>query len=469
MLNDNILLMSDSYKASHYKQYPPGTRNIFSYLESRGSDEKEMKQTLFFGLQYLLKRYFVGQVVTLEKIKEAKSYFDLHLGPGVFNENGWLYILEVHNGHLPVVVKAVPEGTVLPTNNVLLTIENTDTNCFWLTNYLETLLSQLWYSCTTSTISYNMKHVILNALEKSGDPSLIDFKLHDFGCRGVSSMESAAIGGAAHLVNFKGTDTLPALQLLRDYYDSDMAAFSIPAAEHSTITSWGKENELEAYRNMLDQYPTGFVAVVSDSYDIYDAVKHMWGGSLRDKVLKRNGVTVIRPDSGDPSKVVPDLLNILGQRFDVTTNDKGYKVLDNHVRVIQGDGITRNSLSEILDSIMDRGWSADNVAFGSGGGLLQQCNRDTLKFAFKCSSAKINGVDCDVYKQPKTASWKSSKKGRLKLVKNKMFETVHGSQWATVQENDNEMPNELVEVFKDGKLLVDYNLEEVRFRTLTSK
>lgn len=461
--------MSDSYKASHYKQYPPGTRNIFSYLESRGSDEKEMKQTLFFGLQYLLKRYFVGQVVTLEKIKEAKSYFDLHLGPGVFNENGWLYILEVHNGHLPVVVKAVPEGTVLPTNNVLLTIENTDTNCFWLTNYLETLLSQLWYSCTTSTISYNMKHVILNALEKSGDPSLIDFKLHDFGCRGVSSMESAAIGGAAHLVNFKGTDTLPALQLLRDYYDSDMAAFSIPAAEHSTITSWGKENELEAYRNMLDQYPTGFVAVVSDSYDIYDAVKHMWGGSLRDKVLKRNGVTVIRPDSGDPSKVVPDLLNILGQRFDVTTNDKGYKVLDNHVRVIQGDGITRNSLSEILDSIMDRGWSADNVAFGSGGGLLQQCNRDTLKFAFKCSSAKINGVDCDVYKQPKTASWKSSKKGRLKLVKNKMFETVHGSQWATVQENDNEMPNELVEVFKDGKLLVDYNLEEVRFRTLTSK
>jgi nicotinamide phosphoribosyltransferase len=469
MLN-NLLLMSDSYKLSHWKQYPPNTTNIFSYLESRGSDEKDMTRTVFFGLQYLLKRYLVGTPVTLKAIKEAKEYYGLHLGPGIFNEEGWLYIHSHHGGRLPVSIKAVAEGTVVPTKNVLMTIENTDPKCYWLTNYLETLLSQLWYSCTTATISYNMKNVILSALQKSGDPSLIPFKLHDFGCRGVSSMETAAIGGAAHLVNFMGTDTVPALQLMREYYDEKMAGFSIPAAEHSTITSWGRENELQAYRNMLEQFPTGLVAIVSDSYDIYSAVSKMWGGALRDKIMQREGTVVIRPDSGDPKKVVPDLLDLLGKRFDYFTNDKGYKVLDNHVRIIQGDGIDRNSLAGILDAVMSRGWSADNVAFGSGGGLLQQCNRDTLKFAFKCSSATVDGKERDVSKQPITAAWKNSKAGRLALVKNPVFETVHGSQWATVREEDfgnglSHLNNELVEVFRDGNLMVNQSLDQIRART----
>jgi len=467
MLNDNLLLLTDSYKVSHAKQYPANTQNVYSYFESRGG---EFDDVVFFGLQYLLKRYLEGVRVTPSAIKEAEELYAAHLMPGLFNKEGWMYIAEKHGGKLPVSICSVPEGCVIPTHNVLMTVENTDPNCYWLTNYLETLLVQVWYPSTVSTISREMKKIILGALNRSGDPKLIPFKLHDFGCRGVSTMESAAIGGAAHLVNFMGTDTVPSLQLLRNYYNAPMGGFSIPAAEHSTMTSWGKEHEVDAYRNMLAQFPKGLVAVVSDSWDVYNAVSKIWGNVLRDNVLKRDGTVVIRPDSGDPRKVVPDLLDLLGKKFDVTTNDKGYKVLDSHVRIIQGDGIDRNSLAGILDSMMERGWSADNVAFGSGGGLLQQCNRDTLKFAFKCSSAVVNGEERGVYKQPVTAPWKNSKKGRLALVKNIMFETVHGSPWATINVDDLapgdyfEFADHLTEVFRDGKVLCDYTLDDIRER-----
>jgi nicotinamide phosphoribosyltransferase len=464
MINDNILLLTDSYKVSHAKQYPPGTTNIYSYFESRGG---EFKETVFFGLQYFIKRYLEGVVVTKEKIAEAEELYAAHLQPGLFNKEGWMYILEKHGGHLPVTIKAVPEGTIVPNHNVLVTIENTDPNCYWLTNYLETLLVQVWYPSTVATVSKHMKKIILAALERSGDPKLIDFKLHDFGCRGVSSMESAATGGAAHLVNFMGTDTIPALQLLKQFYSAPMAGFSIPAAEHSTITSWSKEHEVDAYRNMLTQFPKGLVAVVSDSYDIYNAVSKLWGNELRQQVMKRDGTLVIRPDSGDPCKVVPELLNLLGKKFDYITNDKGYKVLTDKVRIIQGDGIDRNTLEGILNAVMDAGWSADNIAFGSGGGLLQQCNRDTLKFAFKCSSAVVNGKERDVFKQPATASWKNSKKGRLSLVQSDVFLTALGTPWGTMQDFRQVAEghvNHLVEVFRDGKVLVEYTLEQIRER-----
>jgi nicotinamide phosphoribosyltransferase len=464
MLNDNIILLTDSYKVSHARQYERGTGNVFSYFESRGG---EFDRVVFFGLQYILKRYLAGVQVTQAHIQEAELMYNAHLQPGLFNKAGWEHIAEKHFGRLPISIKAVAEGSVIPTHNCLMTVENTCPECYWLTNYIETLLVQTWYPSTTATISHHMKGTITKALERSGDPALIGFKLHDFGCRGVSSMETAALGGAAHLVNFLGTDTVPALQLLRQYYGCSMAGYSIPAAEHSTITSWGREHETEAYANMLDQFPTGLVAVVSDSWDIYNAVKNIWGGTLRSRVVARDGTVVIRPDSGDPRKVVPDLLDLLGKRFDVLTNDKGYKVLDSHVRVIQGDSIDRNSLGEILEAIMSRGWSADNVAFGSGGGLLQQCNRDTLKFAFKCSSTIVNGQRRDVYKQPVGAAWKNSKRGRVMLVRDAMFESIAGSQYATITEDNNRLglENQLIEVFRDGELLVDDTLDQIRARS----
>ena len=230
----NLLLLTDSYKVTHWRQYPQGTTRVHSYFESRGG---EFAETVFFGLQYYLHNY-LGHPVSQEDIEEADEFFAAHFGTrDLFNRAGWQHIVTNHGGYLPVVIRAVPEGTVVPTGNVLMTIENTDPVVPWLTNYLETLLVQVWYGTTVATLSREMKQLIQHYLEKTGDPTLIDFKLHDFGFLGVSSVESAAVGGAAHLVNFKGTDTMTALIAARDVYGEPMAGFSIPAAEHSTITS----------------------------------------------------------------------------------------------------------------------------------------------------------------------------------------------------------------------------------------
>lgn len=454
---DNIIMLSDSYKVSHHVQYPPDTKKVYSYFESRGG---EFYYTKFFGLQYIIKRYLEGQVVTHEKIDYAKAMFKSHFfgNEKLFNEKGWRYIADKHNGRLPLKIKAVPEGTNVPVSNVLVTIENTDPECYWLTNYVETLLVQVWYPTTVCTISNHMKQILLEALEKSGDPSLIEFKLHDFGCRGVETMESAGIGGLSHNVNFKGTDTIPSLVFGKEYYGCDCAGFSIPASEHSTITSWGKEHEVDAMRNMLLQYPDGLIACVSDSFDIYKACREYWGTELKDLIINRNGTLVVRPDSGKADHVVPKCLDILGDKFGYITNEKGYKVLDPHVRMIQGDGIDRHSLYNILDAILKSGWSADNIAFGSGGGLLQQCNRDTLKFAFKCSSIVVGDERKDVYKQPIECSWKGSKKGTLKLCKHKgLYVTVNRDQF--VEELD------LLElVFLNGELKRFQTLDDIRSR-----
>ena len=280
---DNIIKMTDSYKVSHYKQYPPNTTKVYSYMESRGG---RWDETTFFGLQYFIKRYLCGQVVTKDKIKSAEKFWNLHFGrDDVYRADKWLYIYNNYSGYLPIEINAVLEGTTIQTHNVLFTVENTDPKCYWLTNYLETILQQVWYPLTVTTYSRNMKALISKYLRRNGDPKGLDFKLHDFGYRGVSSPETAAIGGSAHLVNFFGTDTAAGLELIDEYYGNPMAGFSIPAAEHSTITSWLKENELEAYKNMLEQYPTGLIAVVSDSYDIYNACEHLWGEELKNEIL----------------------------------------------------------------------------------------------------------------------------------------------------------------------------------------
>lgn len=446
----NIITLSDSYKVSHWKQYPPKTEKVYSYFESRGGEYNEV---VFFGLNYFIKEYLMKPVNRFD-IEEGQELFQAHFGKDLFNLEGWLHIAEL--GYLPVRIKAVPEGTVVPNHNVLMTIENTDSKVPWLTNWLETLLVQAWYPSTVCTISHFNRQTLLSALEKSGDPSLIDFKLHDFGFRGSTSVESSALGGCAHLVNFKGTDTVSALLMARDYYGCPMAGFSIPASEHSTITSWGRENEVDAFENMLTQFPDGLVACVSDSFDIYEACRTLWGEKLRDQVFQREGTLVIRPDSGDPHKVLPGILDILGDKFGYTTNEKGYKVLNPKVRVIQGDGINPQSLKEILDTLLVDRWSADNIAFGSGGGLLQQCNRDTLKFAFKCCDITVDGKHREVYKQPVTAPWKDSKAGRMKLIQ-------EDGQYKTVKQN---APGEdiMQTVFEDGKLLVDPKLDDIRER-----
>jgi nicotinamide phosphoribosyltransferase len=334
-------------------------------------------------------------------------------------------------------------------------------------------LRAIWYPTTVGTTSWHIKQEILNYLEKSGDPASIGFKLHDFGARGVSSEESARIGGAAHLVNFMGTDTMSGVLHVMDVYGSGVSGFSIPAAEHSTITSWGRDSESDAYRNMVKQFgtPGALLAVVSDSYDIYKACE-MWGTELKDDVIQSGATVVIRPDSGDPVVVLPKMLSILGEKFGFTKNAKGYKVLNN-VRVIWGDGINSVSLSSILRCVVDvAGWSADNIAFGMGGGLLQQLDRDTLKFAMKCSSVGIYepgmGTDDsdhiwrDVFKDPATDPGKASKKGRVTLWESGgEYETAvdRPGRWV---DKGNGWTEAMATYFLDGEVLFTQTFDEVR-------
>ena len=449
-LSKNIILNTDSYKASMFKQYPVGTTGVYSYIESRGG---RYDSTVFFGLQAFIKEYLL-EPITQDDIDIAEEIWNAHGEP--FNRDGWQYILDKHNGYLPVVIKAVPEGSKVPVKNVLATIENTDPNCFWLTTWLETaLLRAVWYPTTVATQSRAIKETILDYLEKTGDPTTINFKLHDFGARGVSSMESAAIGGASHLVNFMGSDTVSGILFAREYYNAGIAGFSIPAAEHSTITSWGRDNEVEAYRNMLTQFakPGSIVAIVSDSYDVFNACEKLWGEELREQIIASGATVVIRPDSGDPLEINQKLIRILDSKFGHTVNAKGYKVLNN-VRLIQGDGVNESTIRTILGNFMINKWSADNIAFGMGGALLQIIDRDTQKFAMKCSSAQINGKWINVQKDPITDAGKKSKAGRVTLYQDSKGVFSSGVEdWPK---------SALVEVFRDGRLVTEYTFEQVR-------
>ncbi|PIG96696.1 nicotinate phosphoribosyltransferase [Deinococcus sp. UR1] len=455
--DDNLILDTDSYKSSHFLQYPTGTTRLFSYLESRGG---RYPQTRFFGLQYILDRYLTTRV-TAEMVEEARTLIEAHGEP--FPYDGWMRIVNVHGGRLPLHIRAVPEGTLVPIHNVLMTCTNTDPELPWLPGWFETMLMRVWYPTTVATQSYFIREIIRAALEKTSDHAAeeLPFKLHDFGSRGVSSRESAGIGGLAHLINFQGSDTLEALRVGRNHYDSDLAGFSIPAAEHSTITSWGKEHEVDAYRNMITRFsrPGSVYAVVSDSYDLKNAINHLWGDTLRQQVIESGGTLVVRPDSGEPPAMVRLAVNALAAKYGTSTNSKGYKVL-NHVRVIQGDGIDEHTIRQILDNLDVDGYSAENVSFGMGGALLQKVDRDTQRFAYKASAGLIDGEYRGIYKDPVTDPGKRSKDGVLDLVQ-------EGGRMVTkaYKTFDTDFPGSLLRtVYRDGELLVRDTLEEVRGR-----
>ncbi|MFV8781504.1 nicotinate phosphoribosyltransferase [Microbulbifer sp. SA54] len=455
MQDYNPILNVDSYKTSHYLQYPEGTQYVSSYIESRGG---QFKEAVFFGLQAFIKQYLM-QPITAADIDEAEEVCTVHGVP--FHRAGWEYIVEQHGGYLPIEIQAVPEGTLVPVQNVLAQVINTDPACFWLTSYIETaLLRAVWYPTTVATQSREAKKIIQRYLEETADTiDGLPFKLHDFGARGASSTETAAIGGLAHLVNFQGTDTIGALLAGRRYYNAPMAGFSIPAAEHSTMTSWGRDHEADAYRNMLTQFggDGGIVAVVSDSYDLWHAIENIWGGELKEQVENSGGTLVIRPDSGDPVDVVTQTVERLMRIFGARINDKGYRVLPDYIRVIQGDGVSLHTIEGILAAMKARKQSADNVAFGMGAELLQKVNRDTMKFAMKASAVRVNGLWRDVFKDPITDTGKRSKKGRLALV-TRGNGTLH-----TIREQDlGNRTNLLQTVFRNGELLIDQTFEAVR-------
>lgn len=454
----NLILNTDSYKFSHYLQYPPETRAISSYVEARGHSEQA--EVLFFGLQMFLKEY-LSKPVTMADVDEAEGIVTAHGLP--FNRAGWMHIVAKHGGFLPLLIEALPEGTLVRRGVPVAQVVNTDPECYWLTSYVETaLLRAIWYPSTVASNSRKVREIIRPILEKTcEDPAaVLPFRLHDFGARGTTSFEQAGIGGAAHLVNFMGTDTVSGVLFARRYYGAEMAGFSIPASEHSTMTSWGQEREAEAYGNMIDRFGSkGFYAVVSDSYDINNAVTEIWGKQLKDRVKAAGGTLVVRPDSGDPVETPVQVVRQLAYAFGTHLNAKGYKVLDNSVRVIQGDGISPADIGLILGRLEAFGFSAENIAFGMGAGLLQKVNRDTYSFAMKANARQdTDGAWHDVYKRPATMNLKASKAGRQAVVAG-----IGGLEAARIDQLAGR-ENLLQPVWRDGRLLVDWTFDAVRAR-----
>lgn len=456
----SIIFDTDSYKLCHENMSKTrnGIKIIYdhSYLEARTGSQYD--ETTFFGLQILLHK-LSGVVITTEDIDALEKDANLHMGKGIFDRTTWDYIVAIHGGRLPISIKAVPEGTTVPVGNVLMTVVNTDPKCSAIVGYFETFHTRVWYPSTVATISRNVKKMCVKyQILTCDNMDSLPFMLHDFGSRGVSSSESAAIGGSAHLVNFKGTDTFSAISLIREVYMQNdlsyMPGFSVPATQHSVMTAGGPEGEYKIIENLLDMYPIGILSMVLDSYDIYDAVKYL-STKLKEKVLARNGKVVVRPDSGDPIEVTIRIANILYDNFGGSINSKGYKQLDPKVGIIYGDGLTPKMIEQIFEALMKNGFET-TIVCGMGGGLLQKSNRDTQRFAYKCSAVQTeDNIWHDVFKDP-VGGGKTSKKGQLKLIND-------NGEFCTVRINEKpECKNCLREVFRDGKILIPQTFEEIR-------
>lgn len=450
----NFILDTDSYKLSHFLGYPKGSEYVYSYAESRGGAYPE---TVFLGLQRFI-RDLAAVRITANDIADADRFAKAHGVP--FNFEGWARILFEHEGRIPVRIMAVPEGTLVPTRNVLVTVENTDPELPWLTSYIETaLLRAVWYPTTVATRIHYMKESLKPFFYETSDSEDMGFAILDFSARGVTSLDAARIGGLAHLVHFIGSDNIPAVLDAQKYYDEPMAAFSVPATEHSIMTSFGKDHELESFEylveNMLQE--NGILSVVSDTWNVYEAA-HKWV-SLAEKIRAKNGTLVFRPDSGNFREVLPRVMRILMEGFGYTLNSKGYKVLNN-VKILQGDGINESTVMEPFQIAKDLRISTDSIMTGSGGGLMQaDIDRDTCRFAFKASNIVIDGVEHEIRKEPVTDSDKASKKGRLALIN-----ALGGL--TTIPEGllDEDEENELQLVYLNGELYNQQSLAEIRDR-----
>ena len=452
---DNLLLNVDCYKHTHHAMYPPGVEHVSSYIESRGG---EFPVNVFFGLQAFIMRHLT-RPITLDNIMDAEYVCREQNVP--FDRQNWIDLLNDHGGFLPVEIEAVPEGTVLPTSNVLVQIVNTDPKYFWITSFFETaLLRAIWYPTTVATLSWTMKQIIRTALERTSDfPEMLRMGLHDYGARGVSSQESAALGGMAHLVNFDQSDTISGLLAAKRYYNAVGANGSGPFLEHAGVTSWGRDREADAMRHAIDTFGShGLVGLLSDTYDHENHVRNLLGGELKDQIEAFEGIIACRCDSGDPVLVTAETTEMLMESFGYETNSKGYRLLPPFIRVVQGDGLNIDSLQGIYREFERRGLAADNALFGMGGGLLQQVNRDTMNFAQKGNAARIDGEWIDLQKTPTGSVMKRSKPGRLGLIH-------EDGEYRTVRREEAGNRNLLQPVFRNGQLLRTWTFPEVVARS----
>lgn len=476
---------ADSYKFSHYCQYQTNATRMMSYIESRGG---AYDKVMNFGLQMLIKEYLMG-TFTHERVDNLKAFAIGHMG--CFDEACWRRVVDVYGGKLPIEIRNAKEGLMIPTGNVLITVETTvdDPEVFSLVSFFETLLLRFWYPATVATKSWYMYDLIYRNLRETADQpdASIPFKLHDFGSRGAAGFQGGAMfGGVGHLVNFMGSDTTVAIAMAQLAYHDDMPAFSIPASEHSTTTSWGVGGEANFVRNMIDSYgrkPNAIYAMVADSYNVKSFVtKTIASPEIRGAIIDNHATygttTVIRPDSNDPVLMPIQTIIWLDEVFGSSVNGKGYKVLNHGVRVIQGDGIDATNVDQILTKLKNLGYSGDNIAFGMGGALLQKCDRDTMKFAMKCCAIKVDGEWQDVFKNPIQLAWadgesfdptvhsgatfKKSKAGRLTLVQNEAVADVYSTIRVEELDQLTGWVDALEPVYRNGMLLRDMTLAEVR-------
>jgi nicotinamide phosphoribosyltransferase len=485
MRNLNMMTLCDFYKISHRAMYPEGTQIVYSTWTPRGSRLKGINQVVCFGLQAFIKdkliQMFDEEFFNRKKSEVIAEYHRLIKHTlGVANPET-KHIEDLHDlGYLPLSIKALPEGTLVPLRVPMFTIENTDHRFFWLTNYIETLAScELWQPATSATIAFEYRKILERAAEATGAPiEFVDFQGHDFSMRGMSSLHSAVTSGMGHLLSFVGTDTIPAIEASEVFYGADiekaMVGTSIPATEHSIQCAYG--DDMKYYEEIISRvHKDGFVSIVSDGYDFWDVIGRVIP-ALKKKILARNGKVVVRPDSGDPVKIIcgdPEgktelerigAVEALWNIFGGTQTAKNFKILNEKIGLIYGDAITLARAEEILSKLKDKGFASCNVVFGVGSYTYQYNTRDTFGFALKSTLCQINGTERQIFKDPKTDDGlKKSQRGRVSVVeKNGTLEVIDGLSLKSIQEND-----QLKEVFRNGKLIIEQNFGDIKERLKT--
>ena len=478
-------LLCDFYKVSHREQYPKNTEYVYSTWIPRDSRIDGINKVVAFGFQSFVKEYLINYFnenffdrSKEDVVKEYKRVIKYTLG---IDNPETTHIEELHDlGFLPVKIKALKEGTLVPLRIPMLTIENTNPKFFWVTNYLETLMStSLWMPSTSATVAFEYRKILNKfAMETVGSTDGVQFQGHDFSMRGMSSFESCKGSGMGHLLSFVGTDTIPAILAAENYYnaniETELTGTSIPASEHSVMCAYGRD-EFESYKRIITEvYPNGFVSIVSDTWDLWSVLTNVIG-KLKTEILARNGRVVVRPDSGDPVKILcgdPDskdelikkgVVEVLWDIFGGIITEKGYKQLDSHIGVIYGDAITLNRAMQICEKLKDKGFASINCIYGIGSYTYQYVTRDTFGFALKSTHVVIGGIEHNIYKDPVTDTDKIKKSliGRAVVIDNdgalKVIDNLSMDQQKSYSNVDL-----LEDIFVNGKIIKDLTFTEVR-------
>jgi nicotinamide phosphoribosyltransferase len=477
----------DGYKLDHRRQYPKNTTRVYSNWTPRGTRVEGQKKVVALGTPFLVQKYLVEDfepffAANIDEVCAAyEARVNGYLGP---NSIGSDHIRALHAlGYLPLEIRALPEGTHVPLRIPMVTVENTHDDFAWLVNYFETLISSvLWMPSTSATSALRVREVLEDGARLTGSPlGFVDWQGHDFSFRGMLLPEGAALSGVGHLLFFTGTDTLPAIDLIEQYYgvpEGYLIAGSVAATEHSVMCAGGKEDERATFERLLELYPEGIVSVVSDTWDLWKVLTEILP-SLKDRIMARNGKLVIRPDSGNPADIVcgdpnaPEgsparkgVIELLWETFGGTKTDLGFKVLDSHIGCIYGDAITRDRAKEIIERLAAKGFASCNMVFGVGSFTYQFVTRDTYSFAMKATWAMVDGEGRDLFKSPITDKGeKKSAKGRLAVLRDENGE-LYLVEGATPEQ---EAASLLRVVWRNGQFLVRETFDVIRARAQSER